>query len=354
MDKYTSEAIDLLEKLIAIPSISHEESAVAAKISDFIEEKGFSVLRIGNNVASVCPDFDDRRPTLLLDAHIDTVKPVSGWVRDPFTPGREGDKLYGLGANDDGGSLVSMLHVYSIIAHEKRDFNVVFSASCEEEVSGGYGIEQILPYLPPINAGIIGEPTGMQPAVAEKGLMVIDVTAHGRAGHAARTEGDNAIYHAVRDIAWLEKHEFSKVSSMLGKVKTTVTIINAGTQHNVIPDKCVFTIDVRSNELYSNREIFDEIEQNIESTPVARSFRLNSSHISDNHPLVLRAVEMGRIPFGSPTLSNQALLAFPTIKIGPGDSARSHTADEYIKITEIAESIELFTTFLKGLRLQQA
>lgn len=352
MDKYTLEAVNLLEKLIAIPSTSRDESAAAAKISDFIGEKGLPLLREGNNVASVCPDFNEALPTLLLDAHIDTVKPVSGWQRDPFRPAREGDLLYGLGANDDGGSLVSLLQVYSIMLNEKRDYNIVFSASAEEEVSGRDGIERMLPLLPKIDAGIIGEPTGMQPAVAEKGLMVIDLTAHGRSGHAARDEGENAIYKAVADIEWLERHEFGRVSPLLGKVKTTVTIINAGTQHNVIPDKCVFTVDVRSNELYSNKEIFDEIRKNVKSEAAARSFRLNSSRIGENHPLVRRAVELGKKPFGSPTLSNQALLSFPTMKIGPGDSSRSHTADEYIKISEIADFIGFFTEFLKGLSLK--
>lgn len=353
MDKYTKEAVGLLERLISVPSVSRDEGAAAAKIAGFIEENGFSLLRVGNNVASVCPDFDDTLPTLLLDAHIDTVKPVSGWNRDPYAPVIEDGCLYGLGANDDGGSLVSLMQAYFMITREKRGFNVVFSASAEEEVSGKNGIELLLPRLPHVDAGIIGEPTALQPAVAEKGLMVIDVTSYGRSGHAARNEGDNAIYKAVEDIRWIKDHEFAKVSPLLGKVKATVTIINAGTQHNVIPDRCVFTVDVRSNELYSNREIFDEIRKNIKSEPVARSFRLNSSRIDESHPLVRRAKDMGRTPFGSPTLSNQALLSFPTVKIGPGESSRSHTADEYIKISEIEESIEFFVSYLKGLNMDE-
>ena len=320
MDKYTKEAVGLLERLISVPSISRDEGAAAAKIAGFIEENGFSLLRVGNNVASVCPDFDDTLPTLLLDAHIDTVKPVSGWNRDPYAPVIEDGCLYGLGANDDGGSLVSLMQAYFMITREKRGFNVVFSASAEEEVSGKNGIELLLPRLPHVDA---------------------------------RDEGDNAIYKAVEDIRWITDHEFTRVSPLLGKVKATVTIINAGTQHNVIPDRCVFTVDVRSNELYSNREIFDEIRKNIKSEPVARSFRLNSSRIDESHPLVRRAKDMGRTPFGSPTLSNQALLSFPTVKIGPGESSRSHTADEYIKISEIEESIEFFVSYLKGLNMDE-
>ncbi len=352
MNTATREAVELLKELIAIPSFSREETAAAGKIADFIGRKTLKMQRVGNNVFSVCRDYSDGKPTLLLDAHIDTVRVAKGWSHDPFTPVVEDGKLYGLGANDDGGSLVSLLEAYIGMCSRERGYNLVFSASCEEEVSGKGGIELALESFPHIDAGIIGEPTGLQPAVAEKGLMVIDFTAHGKAGHAARNEGVNAIYKALEDVETIKNIRFHRHSEHLGDTRATVTIINSGTQHNVVPAECSFTADVRSNELYSNRELFDIISSAVGSEAKARSFRLNSSNIPASHPLVRRAVEMGRKPFGSPTLSNQALLSFPTIKIGPGESSRSHTADEYIKISEIEDAIEFYVDFLNGLELQ--
>ncbi len=352
MNTATREAVELLKELIAIPSFSREETAAADKIADFIGRKTLKMQRVGNNVFSVCRDYSDGKPTLLLDAHIDTVRVAKGWSHDPFTPVVEDGKLYGLGANDDGGSLVSLLEAYIGMCSRERGYNLVFSASCEEEVSGKGGIELALESFPHIDAGIIGEPTGLQPAVAEKGLMVIDFTARGKAGHAARNEGVNAIYKALEDIETIKNLRFHRHSEHLGDTRATVTIINAGTQHNVVPAECSFTADVRSNELYSNRELFDIISSAVGSEAKARSFRLNSSNIPASHPLVRRAIGMGRKPFGSPTLSNQALLSFPTIKIGPGESSRSHTADEYIKISEIEEAIEFYVDFLNGLELQ--
>lgn len=351
MNTATNEAVALLKELIAIPSFSREETAAADKIADFIGKKAMNMQRVGNNVFSVCRDFADNKPTLLLDAHIDTVKVAKGWNHDPFTPVVEDGNLYGLGSNDDGGSLVSLLEAYIAMCDEKRNYNLVFSASCEEEVSGKGGIELALNSFPRIDAGIIGEPTGLQPAVAEKGLMVIDFKAKGKAGHAARNEGINAIYKAIKDIETIKNLSFHRKSEHLGETRATVTIINAGTLHNVIPDECSFTADVRSNEMYSNRELFEIISSAVESEAKARSFRLNSSNISPNHPLVRRAVALGRKPFGSPTLSNRALLSFPTIKIGPGESSRSHTADEFITISEIAEAVDFYVEFMKGLEL---
>jgi acetylornithine deacetylase len=225
--------------------------------------------------------------------------------------------------------------------------NFIYLASCEEEVSGKNGIESVLPLLPKIDFAIVGEPTGMQPAIAEKGLMVIDATAHGKAGHAARNEGDNAIYHAMKDIPWLSEWQFPKQTELLGPVKQTVTIINAGTQHNVIPDTCTFTVDVRSNECYTNRELFDIISQHVKSDVKARSFRLGSSSIDENHPLVQKIVELGGKPFGSPTLSDQALMPFPSFKLGPGESSRSHSADEFVDFCEIEHAIETYLALLK-------
>lgn len=351
MNTATREAFALLQELIAIPSFSRQEAKAADKIADFIGSKSMPLKRCGNNVFSVSSRFDEEKPTLLLDAHIDTVKVASGWQHDPFTPTMEGGRLYGLGSNDDGGSLVSLMQAYFALADEELPFNIVFSASAEEEVSGKGGIEMSLREMPHIDAGIIGEPTGMQAAVAEMGLMVIDFTAHGKAGHAARGEGVNAIYKAVDDIEKIRSMSFDRHSAHLGDTRATVTIINAGTQHNVIPAECVFTADVRSNDQYTNPELFEIISSQVESEARARSFRLNPSGIGSNHPLVQRVAQMGVKTFGSPTLSNQALLAFPTIKIGPGQSSRSHTADEYIETAEIANAIDFYIEFLKGLKL---
>jgi acetylornithine deacetylase len=277
------------------------------------------------------------------------VKPVSAWSKDPFTPLQEKGKLYGLGSNDAGGSLVTLLQTFISLLPVRRDYNLLFLASCEEEISGKDGIESVLPELPPIQFAIVGEPTGMNPAIAEKGLMVLDVIVQGKAGHAARNEGENAIYKALKDVSWFKDHPFERVSPLLGSVKMSVTQINAGTQHNVIPDQCSFVVDVRSNGLYSNQELFHEIQSHVSGTVQARSFRLNSSHLDDRHPFVQRAVAWGRKPFGSPTLSDQAFMSFPSVKIGPGDSARSHIADEYICIDELAEALTLYEQLLNGL-----
>lgn len=341
-----SEAVGLLKQLIGIPSISREEEAAADALQHFIEGVGILTHRSGNNVWCLSPDWDESRPTLLLNSHIDTVKPVAGWKRHPHAPIVEEGRLYGLGSNDAGASVVAMFQAFRLLCQQPQAYNFIFLVSCEEEVSGKNGIESVLPLLPPVDVAIVGEPTGMHPAIAEKGLMVIDVTAHGKAGHAARNEGDNAIYKAMHDIAWFRDYHFARESSLLGPVKMSVTQVNAGTQHNVIPDCCTFVVDIRSNELYSNEAIFEEICRHIHCEAKARSFRLNSSCISQEHPLIQRAIALGRIPFGSPTLSDQALMRFPSFKMGPGDSARSHTADEYILIDEIAEAIELYLQLL--------
>ena len=347
----THEATDLLIKMVSIPSVSREEKEVADFLEKVLSDYGLNPHRNGHNIWSICPTYDPSKPTLLLNAHIDTVKPTSSWTISPFSPVIEDGKLYGLGTNDDGASVVSLLQVYRQIIQSPQQYNIVFLASCEEEVSGKNGIEQVLPLLPHIDVALVGEPTGMQPAIAEKGLMVIDVTAHGKSGHAARNEGENAIYKALDDIKWFRQFHFDKESPLLGPVKMSVTIIQAGTQHNVIPDQCKFTVDVRSNEFYSNEEIFKIICNHIQGEAQARSFRLNSSHITEDHPLVKRAIELGRIPFGSPTLSDQALMKFPSLKMGPGQSSRSHTANEYIELNEIKEAITLYYNILDGLVL---
>ena len=349
------DAILLLQQLIATPSISRDEQKAADIMQNHLQINGFQPQRNGNNVWALSTGFSEQKPTILLNAHIDTVKPVNGWQHDPFQPSLEGNRLYGLGSNDCGGGLVALLQVFMALCKEEekassRPYNLIYLASCEEEVSGKNGIESVLPLLPPISFAIVGEPTGMQPAIAEKGLMVVDATAHGKAGHAARNEGDNAIYHALTDIAWIQQHQFPKQSALLGPVKTTVTIINAGTQHNVIPDTCTFTIDVRSNECYTNEEIFDILQANMQSELHARSFRLSSSSISEEHPFVKQCKALGMKPFGSPTLSDQALMRFPSLKLGPGESSRSHTADEFILVSEIEQAIDIYLQLLSDFR----
>ncbi|MBR1689118.1 MAG: M20 family metallo-hydrolase [Prevotella sp.] len=342
---YRDEAVELLKQLISTPSISRDEEAAATVFAHFIEEKGLKYERIKNNII-VSGRADSTKPTLLLNAHIDTVKPVSSYTRDPYTPQVEDGRLYGLGSNDCGGGLVSLLQAFRILSKKDTPYNIIYVASAEEEVSGRDGIELVLPRLPHIDVAIVGEPTGMQPATAEKGLMVVDATAHGRSGHAARNEGLNAIYEAMDDIAWLRSYRFERESELLGAVKTTVTVINAGTQHNVIPDECRFTIDIRTNECYTNEEVFSILDAQMKSELRARSFRLSSSHIDANHPLVQRCRAMGMQPFGSPTLSDQALMPFPSLKLGPGQSARSHSADEYIEIDEIGQAISTYVKLI--------
>ena len=344
--QYTNEAVELLKRLIATPSVSREERAAADILADFIEKCGLPAKRIGNNIL-VHEALAPEKPTLLLNAHLDTVKPVSTWTRDPFSPTVEDDRLYGLGANDCGGGLVSLLQVYRLLRSKNTPYNLVYLASCEEEVSGAGGFSLALPELPKIDVAIVGEPTGMQPAIAEKGLMVIDGVAYGKSGHAAREEGINAIYEALDDLVWLRDYRFKKKSILLGQTKMTVTVLNSGTQHNVVPDECHFVIDVRTNEYYQNEFLFAFLQKHMKKCELkARSFRLSSSHIPVGHPLVQKSIKMGMIPFGSPTLSDQALMPFPSMKLGPGDSARSHTADEYICISEIEKAIETYCTLL--------
>ncbi len=346
--------MNLLSELIALPSVSRDEAAAADHLFIFMSAQGLSPEREGNNIWCIAENFDEERPTLLLNAHIDTVRPVSGWTRDPFLPELVEGKLYGLGSNDCGGGLVALLQTFRILQSSEEmtgPYNLVFLASAEEEVSGRQGIESVLPLLPKIDVAIVGEPTQLQPAIAEKGLMVLDVTAHGRSGHAAREEGINAIYRAIDDIQWFRSHQFERVSDLLGAVKMSVTIINAGTQHNVVPDECRFTVDVRSNECYGNAELLSLIRAAVKSDVEPRSTRLNSSSISPVHPLVQRCKDLGKTPFGSPTLSDQALMPWPSLKLGPGDSARSHTADEFICVDEISDAIAFYQELLTTVRI---
>jgi len=347
---YTQEAVTLLQTLISTPSISRDEKAAADVLQKQIKDWGLPCKRIGNNLI-VAKRLSKKKPTLLLNAHIDTVKPVATWTRQPFDPVIEDGRLYGLGANDCGGGLVSLLQAYRILIQEKDiPYNIIYVASCEEEVSGSNGFSAVLSHLPTIDVAIVGEPTEMQPAIAEKGLMVIDGTTHGKSGHAARNEGVNAIYEALDDLQWLRHYKFSKVSPLLGETKATVTMIHAGTQHNVIPDKMGFVIDVRTNEYYQNEYLFAFLQKHMKSELKARSFRLHSSCISQNHPLIKKCIRMKMKPFGSPTLSDQALMPFPSFKLGPGASSRSHAADEYIGIDEIHQAIKTYVRLIRKSR----
>lgn len=345
------QAIEFLKRLIATPSVSRDESAAADIVEAQMVEMGFQPHRKGSNVWAEAWECDESKPTILLDAHIDTVRPNAQWVRDPFTPTVEGDRLYGLGSNDTGGSLVAMMAAFSRLATTEQPYNLIMLASAEEEVTGVNGVRAILPELGKVDFAIVGEPTGMNPAVAEKGLLVLDCVAHGVAGHAAREEGVNAIYRALRDIEWFRTHRFERVSPLLGPVKMTVTGVEAGTQHNVVPAECRFMVDVRVNEYYQNVEMVELIRAAVECDVTPRSTHLNSSAIALDHPAVERLVAEGRKPFGSPTMSNQAVMPFTTLKLGPGDSARSHTADEYILISEIAEAVGVYYNVLNNLEI---
>lgn len=346
-------AIELLQRLIATPSVSRAEGDAADIVEAALASLGFATHRLHNNVWAEAHPHNPSLPTILLDAHIDTVKPNASWVRNPYEPTIEGGRLYGLGSNDTGGSLVAMIAAFCRLARREQPYNLILLASAEEEVTGVNGVRTVLSELGDVDFAIVGEPTSLQPAVAEKGLMVLDCVARGKAGHAAREEGVNAIYEALSDIEWFRTHQMERVSPLLGAVKMTVTGIEAGTQHNVIPDECRFMVDIRVNECYQNEELLAEIRKAVKSEVTPRSTHLNSSAIDAEHPAVKRLVDMGRVPFGSPTLSNQAVMPFPTLKLGPGDSARSHTADEYIMLDEIREAIDIYEKVLDNLIIEK-
>jgi len=347
-EKFIIESIELLKKMIATPSLSRQEDAVADLVMDELKKMNLKPNRFLNNIW-IEKVADENLPTILLNSHIDTVKPTENWETDPFSAVEKNGALYGLGSNDAGGSLVSLLATFRYLAANEQNYNLIFAATAEEEVSGQNGIAALLPKLEIIDLAVVGEPTQMQMAVAEKGLMVIDGIVKGKSGHAARDEGDNAIYKALPIIEKIKNYQFEKVSPFLGAVKLTVTGIGAGTQHNVVPDKCTFMVDVRVNDCYSNQEVFEILSEEIDCELNPRSFRLNSSHIEENHPIVKRGKELGLTAFGSPTLSDQALIPFTSIKIGPGDSARSHTPNEFIKLEEIRNGVEVYVRLLEGL-----
>ena len=343
------DAIGLLKKLVATPSFSREEDGTSAILEKFFLERNIPAKKHLYNVWAVNKFFDNTRPTLLLNSHHDTVKPNSQYTRDPFKATIEDERLYGLGSNDAGGSLVSLIAAF-LYFYEKENlkYNLIMAASAEEEISGPNGIEVLLDQLGPIDCAIVGEPTQMQMAVAERGLMVLDCIARGKAGHAARKEGENAIYKAIKDINWFTSYKFPKVSELLGPVNMDVTVIETDNKaHNVVPAQCKFIVDVRVNEFYTFEEVFAIIVENIQSEAKARSFRLRSTSIELNHPLVKAGLDLGRTYYGSPTTSDKALMFFPSLKMGPGDSGRSHSADEFIFVEEIREGIELYIAILK-------
>ena len=345
-----NEAVTLLSELISIPSYSREEDQTAGALTRFFGRKGIEHTRIGNNVFALNKHFDSSKPTILLNSHHDTVKPNTGYTLSPFTPIQNEGKLYGLGSNDAGGALVSLIATFLHYYDETNlKYNLVIAATAEEEISGREGVERVLPTLPAIDFAIVGEPTGMQMGIAEKGLLVLDCKANGKAGHAARNEGDNAIYKAMKDIEWFSTYRFPRESELLGPVKMTVTVINTENHaHNVIPSQCTFVTDIRVNELYSFEDILSEIRKNVQSNAQPRSLRMRSSLIPEKHPLVRAGLKLGRKIYGSPTTSDKALMPFPALKMGPGDSARSHTADEYIYVKEIEEGIELYIQLLRN------
>ncbi len=344
----SQQAVQLLQQLISIPSFSKEENRTADLIEQVLRQHGIATHRKLNNIWSWNKHFDASKPTILLNSHHDTVKPNSGYTRDPYDAKIEDGKLYGLGSNDAGGCLVSLIAVF-LYFYERGNlkYNFCLATTAEEEISGVNGLELIIPELGKLDFGIVGEPTGMQLAIAERGLMVLDCVAHGRAGHAAREEGENAIYNALPDIEWFRTFKFPEESEVFGPVKMSVTIINAGSQHNVVPASCTFTVDVRVTDAYRNEEVLAIIREHVNCDVTPRSIRLKPSKIDKNHPIVQAGIALGRTTYGSPTTSDQSLLDIPSLKVGPGESARSHTANEFVYVNEIEEGIELYIKMLE-------
>ena len=346
MDAKTTEAVELLRRLIATPSTSRDESRTADLLFAFLEERGAAPERLHNNVFARSADFDPARPTLLLNSHHDTVRPAASYTRDPFAPTAEGDRLYGLGSNDAGASVVSLARTFLTFREQSLPFNLLLALSAEEECMGENGIRALLPALGKVDMALVGEPTGMQAATGERGLVVLDCTAHGRSGHAARGEGVNALYIALDDIARLRSFRFERESELLGPIGIAVTQIEAGTQHNVVPDTCRFVVDVRTTDAYSNEETVGILRAALRSDAVPRSTRIRAAAVGGEHPLVKAAVAAGRETYVSPTTSDRTLMPFPALKMGPGQSSRSHTADEFVLLEEIAEGIAVYEKYI--------
>jgi acetylornithine deacetylase len=348
IEQLQKDSLELLKQLIRIQSFSKEEDKTGDAIEQFLQQHDIKTFRKLNNIWAYNKHFDASKPTVLLNSHHDTVKPNSGYTRDPYDAALEDGKLFGLGSNDAGGCLVSLIATF-LYFYDQEDltYNVCLATTAEEEISGNNGLELVLPDLGELEFAIVGEPTQMNLAIAERGLLVLDCTSTGKAGHAAREEGDNAIYKALKDIEWFRNYRFSKISEVFGPLKMTVTIINAGSQHNVVPATCTFTVDVRVTDAYTNEEVLKIIRTNVDCEVKPRSIRLKPSSIDKEHPLVQAGIALGRTTYGSPTTSDQALLSIPSVKVGPGDSARSHMADEYVYVDEISEGIELYIKMLE-------
>ncbi len=349
--KLQSEAVQLLKQLVAIASFSKEEDLTADCIQNFLEKNNIVANRVHNNIWATNLYFDDHKPSILLNSHHDTVRPNKAYTLDPFEPIEKDGKLFGLGTNDAGGCLVSLIACF-LYFYDRKDmpYNLVFVASAEEEISGPNGIELVLKAIPSIHFGIVGEPTLLEMAIAERGLMVLDVEATGIAGHAARSEGENALYKILADLEWFKTYSFDKVSPLLGPVKMSVTVIETDNkQHNVVPATCKMVVDIRVNELYSFEAILETITQNVRSKVIPRSLRLRSTGIALDHVLIQSGIALGKGYFGSSTTSDKALMSFPTVKMGPGDSARSHTADEFIYLHEIESGVEIYIQLLENI-----
>lgn len=352
MDKAVTDAVELLKRLIATPSLSRDEARTADLIFGYLAERGAAPERLANNVWARAEGFDPARPTLLMNSHHDTVRPAASYTRDPFAPAIEGDRLYGLGSNDAGASAVSLIQTFLTFRTRELPFNLVLAVSAEEECMGENGMRALLPALGHIDMALVGEPTGMQAAAGERGLVVLDCTAHGKSGHAARGEGVNALYIALEDIARLRTFRFERESELLGPIGIAVTQIEAGTQHNVVPDTCRFVADVRTTDAYTNEETVEILRAAIRSDAVPRSTRIWASALGAEHPLMRAARAAGRTSYVSPTTSDMALMPFPSLKMGPGQSSRSHTADEYVLLTEIAEGIAVYENYIEKLALE--
>lgn len=349
--RYFSGAEDLLRKIVRISSYSGEENEVSLLVLNYLSEKEVDCIRIKNNIVAYSKDYDASKPTLMLNSHLDTVKASEGYLIDPFNPPLSEERIWGLGSNDAGGSVVCLAETFLFFNNKTLPFNLLLVLSAEEENSGKNGIEAVIKKMPEVNCAIVGEPTGMKVAVAERGLLVVDAIAHGVSGHAARGEGINAIDIAIDDIDWLRSYKFPAISPLMGEVKTTVTQIEAGKQHNVIPDRCKFVIDIRPTDQYTNSQIMDILIANMKSVLKARSLTNRSSSVPDDHPLVKTAVLLGLETYISPTTSDWMRLKVPAIKMGPGDSVRSHRADEYILKEEIRKGVEGYINFVNKLEL---
>ncbi len=341
--------IALLKKLIEIPSVSGNESAKADFLCSVLSANGCKVNRYNDNLWCIAQSYEAKKPTIMLNSHIDTVKPNASWTYEPNKATELGDRIYGLGSNDAHASVVALIETFLRLRETEQSYNLILALSAQEEVSGKYGMEGLLKELPKIDFAVVGEPTGMRMAIAEKGLMVLDCVAHGISGHAARDEGDNAIYKAMKDVEWFRTFEFPKISDTLGKVKMSVTIVNAGTQHNVVPDTCSFTVDVRLTDCYSHEDVLSIVRKSVSCDVTPRSMRLRPSGVPLSNFFVKRYLATGGSVFGSSTMSDQALMPFASVKIGPGDSARSHTADEYIELSEIFKAVDIYYNLLDGL-----